>query len=393
MADDIHDALAKTLADIRTRLGEGAFEDRRRVLALLSDMLPGANRQIRLLGIAIDNGAVRAIATSRQEQAALEIDRHAQRVDADLGIRKAIMVPVLRAVAYAVGRGFLPSTYAPEAASEVVVRPAAREEEWVGLADETPPAPAPAVPKRASAPPPPAPRAPAPSTPRGSAPPPPPPDLRIITAPPPAAARAPAPVQAAGTVSPRTPAPAPAPTPATVSPRAAVAAPAPAPVPAPPAPAPAQPPLAPQPPPGAGPNGLGGWLIAWTLWLGLSIVGLGLFGVALCSRLLDILFSDESVIIREGIVVLPFLLLAVAALGIVVLWLHVRRSRRARFAYPLWLTAVACLPLYADGLRLTAITYDIVRLQLWLIALPLVLCVGGWVYFMRSRRAHNTFLR
>src|SRR5687768_15946575 len=55
MAEDIHDALARTLADIRTRLGADAFEDRRKVLALLSDMLPGATRQIRLLGIAIDN--------------------------------------------------------------------------------------------------------------------------------------------------------------------------------------------------------------------------------------------------------------------------------------------------------------------------------------------------
>src|SRR5690349_10050959 len=113
MADDVHDALAKALSHIRTRFGEGALQDRRRVLALLSDSLSGAQREIRLVGIAIDNGAAQAIGTARLDQVELEIDRYAQRVDADLGIRKAVMVPVLRAVAFASGRGTLPSMHAP----------------------------------------------------------------------------------------------------------------------------------------------------------------------------------------------------------------------------------------------------------------------------------------
>jgi len=168
MADDTHDALARALADIRKRLGEGGLEDRRKVLALLSDTLPGAARQIRLVGIAIDNGAVRAIGTARLDRVDVEIDRHAQRVDNDLGIRKAIMVPVLRAVAFATDRSGLPSTYPPADAISMVVdrrAPPPAEEAWVGVTElpASRPTLAPAPPPPAPPPVQPAPLAPAPS--------------------------------------------------------------------------------------------------------------------------------------------------------------------------------------------------------------------------------------
>jgi hypothetical protein len=156
MADDIHDALAKALADIRTGLGEAALGDRRKVIALLSDTLPGAARQIRLVGIAIDNGAVHAIGAARLDRVEFEIDRHAQRADTDLGIRKAIMVPVLRAVAFATDRSALPSTYAPPDATSMVVerRSAPAEDSWVGVTEAPPsqqaPPPAPPVPSAPS---------------------------------------------------------------------------------------------------------------------------------------------------------------------------------------------------------------------------------------------------
>lgn len=335
MADDIHDALAKTLASIRQRLGAGAFDDRRKVLALLADMLPGHNRLLRLLGIAFDHGAVQAIATARREQAELEIDRHAQRVDADIGIRKAIMVPVLRAVAYAAERGALPSTYpAPQTESEVVGRRAQPEESWVGLADPPPPP--------AAAP------APAPALPRA----------------------APAPVPQAA-VAPATPAPAPAPVakPTAPPPAAAVSR-----------------------LPGEGPKGLGGWLLAPLAWLVVSAIGLIGCGVMTGIQLLDLFFSDESTIIEPGLFILPPLLLALGIVTLVVLLLFVRRSSVTRLAYCLWLLPMAALPVYADGLRLTAIDDDTIEPGL-LIAIPIAISIAGVVYFLRSRRVRNTFVR
>lgn len=335
MVEDIHDALAKTLASIRERLGEAAFDDRRKVLALLADALPGHNRQLRLLGIAFDHGAVQAIAAARADQAALEIDRHAQRVDADIGIRKTIMVPVLRAVAYAAGRGALPSTYPPPpAVSEVVGLSAAAEEAWVGLADDAPPLPPPVAPA-------------------------------------PPAAPAPAPVPA--------PAPAPAPTP--------VAAPAPVATPSPP---PSTPPA--RQAADAAPKGVGGWLLAWLAWLVVSAIGLGGYGVMTGIRLLNLMVSDESMIVQDGLVILPPALLALGIASLVVLLLFVRRSRHTRVAYCLWLVPMALLPIYADGLRLTAITYDTISLGP-LVAIPIAISIAGVVYFLRSRRVRNTFVR
>lgn len=315
MADDIHDALARTLADIRTRLGEGALEDRRRVTALLSDNLPEAARQIRLVGIAIDNGAMRAIGTARLDRIDFEIDRYAQRVDTDLGIRKAIMVPVLRAAAFASGRGALPSTYAPpETTSMVVERPTApAEASWVGLTD------APAAP--------------------------------IIPPPAPAVTPTPAPIP--------TPTPTPAPTPA----------------------------------PRAEPVGLGGWLIVWLVALVLLAVGLGYIATLGFARLIDVLSEYPADVIRAGLVVLPLAIAAVAALSVVVLWLHFRRSRRARLGYCLWLLALGGLPWIADGTRLTVGDGDFMELPWWLLYPPLTVTAIGLAYFLISRRVRNTFAR
>ena len=331
MSEDIHDTLAKTLAAIRQRLGEGAFDDRRKVLALLADAMPGHNRQLRLLGIAFDHGAVQAIAAARRDQAALEIDRHAQRVDADIGIRKAIMVPVLRAVAYAANRGALPSTYPPSPeVSQVVDQRAAPEESWVGLADDPPPAPTP---------------------PPHAAPPPPPPPPVVSTPPP---VPAPALVRVAT----------PAPPMAKLVPRA----------------------------PGEEPKGVGGWLAAWLAWLILSALGLMGYGVTSGIRLLDLLFSDESMIVQGGLIVLPPLLLGLGIATFVVLLLFVRRSHYTRWAYCLWLVPMALLPIFADGLSLTAIDGDTIELGP-LIAIPISISIGGVAYFLRSRRVRNTFVR
>jgi hypothetical protein len=284
MADDIHDELAKALSDIRARLGEGALADRRKVVALLSDGLPRAQREIRLVGIAIDNGAAQAIATAPLDRVEFEIDRYAQRVDADLGIRKAVMVPVLRAVAFAARRGALPSLHAPADAS------------WVG----------------------------------------------------------------------ETSAPASSP--------AAQVQPSPAPV------------------PRAEPKGLGGWLVLWPPALVLLALALGYIAALGVARLVSVLV-EASHIVRTGLVVLPTAMAAVAALSVVVLWLHFRRSHRAPLAYGIWLVALGGLPFVADGTRLTEMRDDVMWMPWWLLYPPLVVTAVGLGYFFRSRRVRNTFVR
>ena len=298
MADDVHDALAKTLADIRTRLGEGGLEDRRRVTALLSDNLPDAARQIRLVGIAIDNGAVRAIGAARLDRMEFEIDRYAQRVDTDLGIRKAIMVPVLRAVAFASGRGGLPSTYAPpEMTSLVAERPvAAPETSWVGL---------------------------------------------------------------------------------TAAPAAPVVA----------------PPATPAPKPRVEPVGLGGWLGVWPVAVALLAIGLGYIAALGFARLIDVLNEYPADVVRVGLVTLPLAIAAVAVLSVIVLWLHFGRSRRAHWAYCLWLIALGGLPWIADGTRLTVGVGDFMWMPWWLLYPPLAVTAVGLGYFLVSRRVRNTFTR
>lgn len=335
MAEDNHDALARTLASVRARLGEDAFEDRRRVLALLADMLPGATRQTRLLGIAFDNGAVRALATVVPEQVELEIDRHAQRVDTDLGIRKAVMVPVLRAIAHALGRGDLPSSYAPVEASQVVVRPPARRD---GTRPRLSAADSAAM--RAAAPP---------------------PDLRAVSARPPPPPLAPPPAPAPRSAQPRAAAPAATPMPATAQTMATPSS-----------------PIA-HSAPRVEIEGLGGWLIAWGVWLALYTLILAMSGMYM-------LWQSLHGVSPLSLLVLA-LLLAATALGAVVLRYFVQRSRRTRAAYSLWLIVAVMVP---AGGQLLWQRYNVMTA---LLVIAIIAAIAGLAYFARSRRVRTTFVR
>ncbi|MBM3962744.1 MAG: hypothetical protein FJ306_12710 [Planctomycetes bacterium] len=157
-----------------------------------------------------------------------------------------------------------------------------------------------------------------------------------------------------------------------------------------PAPAPA-PRLAPM--PGGGPTGLGGWLVIWPVALALLAVGLGYIAALGFARLIDVLNEYPMDVVRAGLVVLPLLMAAVAALSVVVLWLHIRRSRRARLGYGLWLLALGGLPWVADGTRLTVGVGDFMVLPWWLLYPPLGVTAVGLAYFLISRRVRNTFVR
>lgn len=106
------DDFARELADIAQRYGPDGLNDRKRVTALLADRLPDAARDVRLVGVAIDNGAVVALRATHPDGVGVEIDRLAARIENHIGTPKQLTLPMLRALAHGLGRGALPSAYA-----------------------------------------------------------------------------------------------------------------------------------------------------------------------------------------------------------------------------------------------------------------------------------------
>ncbi|HEX2885545.1 rhodanese-like domain-containing protein [Vineibacter terrae] len=132
MAADSYDALAKVLRELPDRFGAAVFSDRRRVVSVLSDRVPEARREIKVLGSAIDDGVFDALSNARPEQIGLEIDRLAARIETNLGIRSDIALPVVRACAHGLGRGPLPSEYGMVAPAQPVSMPRQPDGSWVG---------------------------------------------------------------------------------------------------------------------------------------------------------------------------------------------------------------------------------------------------------------------
>ncbi len=105
------DRLATALAEIRPRFGAGAFSDRRRVIGLLADKAPDAKREIRVVGTAIDEGIPTALARTERHLVGVEMDRLANGLEASTGLRLDIARQVVRAFAFAMDLGPLPSIY------------------------------------------------------------------------------------------------------------------------------------------------------------------------------------------------------------------------------------------------------------------------------------------
>lgn len=135
MADDHYDALAKVLAELPGRFGANVFSDRRRVVSVLSDRVPEARREIRVIGSCIDDGIFDALSSTRADQVVFEIDRLAARIEGNLGIRKDIALPVVRACAHGLGRGPLPSAYGGSAAAMPPTPNADPGDGWVGVSE------------------------------------------------------------------------------------------------------------------------------------------------------------------------------------------------------------------------------------------------------------------
>ncbi len=137
MAADSYDALASVLRELPGRFGAAIFSDRRRVVSVLSDRVPEARREIKVLGSAIDDGVFDALSNARPEQIGLEIDRLAARIETNLGIRGDIALPVIRACAHGLGRGPLPSEYGRVGMGQAMPAPGPRlqpqSDGWVGV--------------------------------------------------------------------------------------------------------------------------------------------------------------------------------------------------------------------------------------------------------------------
>lgn len=111
MAGQVYDALAEALLGLVKRAEDGRLSDRRRVSALLSDLVPEGGREIRVLMWAFDNALFDVIGGAPADNVGIEIDRLAIRIENNLGARKDIAMGVLQAAAYALGRGPLPSAW------------------------------------------------------------------------------------------------------------------------------------------------------------------------------------------------------------------------------------------------------------------------------------------
>lgn len=140
----VFDRLAAALAEIRPRFGAEEFGDRRRVIGLLADKVPEAKREIRAIGIALDEGVPAALARIERHLAGVEMDRLANSLDATTGLRLDLARNVVRSFAFALDLGPPPSVY--EAASQMPPLPpasAAPPAGWAGVPTPVPSTPAP----------------------------------------------------------------------------------------------------------------------------------------------------------------------------------------------------------------------------------------------------------
>lgn len=109
--DDPFDQLALALHDMRARFGDAAFADRRRLISLLVDKVPDARRDIRAIGTALDERVPAALAQVERHLLGMEMDRQADRLEGITGLRVDLARQVVRAIAFALDRGPLPSVF------------------------------------------------------------------------------------------------------------------------------------------------------------------------------------------------------------------------------------------------------------------------------------------
>ncbi|MCC3306030.1 rhodanese-like domain-containing protein [Sneathiella sp. HT1-7] len=127
-----YDSLAEVLKTLVERFGSEIFNDRRRLVSLLADHLPEAKRELRVVRSAVDEGVPSALISTERHLSGIEMDRQAGRLEAGTGLRIDIARQVVRAFAYSLGLGPLPSVYeTPSSDGEVSSQSSG--DNWAGL--------------------------------------------------------------------------------------------------------------------------------------------------------------------------------------------------------------------------------------------------------------------
>jgi hypothetical protein len=139
----IFDRLAAVMAEARPRFGAAGLTEKRRVIGLLSDKVPDAKREIRAIGVAIDEGVPAVLARTERHMLGVEMDRLANALSDETGIRIELARQVVRAFAFALDMGPPPSIYEAGAPAPVPRVPAPSSGDWAGLSTVVP-APVPA---------------------------------------------------------------------------------------------------------------------------------------------------------------------------------------------------------------------------------------------------------
>ena len=136
MTEGNYDELAHILREYAERLGDTAFTDRRRLMSLLADRIPDSRREIRVVGAAVDERVFDTLARTRPQQVGMEVDRLAARLESGLGIRSDIALEVVKACAFGLGIGPLPSSTGaggPHAAP--LPGHTAQDDTWIGVSE------------------------------------------------------------------------------------------------------------------------------------------------------------------------------------------------------------------------------------------------------------------
>lgn len=134
MTNEIYDQLAQLLKEVNERFPEDGFKNRKRLNGILSDHVADAQREIRILLDAIDEGIIDTLNSTPANERSVQVDRLASRLESTRGIRSDIARRVVQACAFSVGAGPLPSTVEVGATSHTAATDRVKDD-WVGVSE------------------------------------------------------------------------------------------------------------------------------------------------------------------------------------------------------------------------------------------------------------------
>jgi hypothetical protein len=106
-----YDAIAAELRKLAESEGAELWRNRIRLTGLLLDHQPELRREIRAVVAAVEQGVAHALADTERSLSAIAIDRQANLLESESGLRPEIALNVTRTIAHALNLGPLPSVY------------------------------------------------------------------------------------------------------------------------------------------------------------------------------------------------------------------------------------------------------------------------------------------